>query len=130
MTLVLDTSILISLEKGDRSTINAIESLKETYPSPPAVTFMNYFEFLFGIQGRLPKNKGEAISFIELFQFLDATKKSATILADLKRKYENLGKSFSLSDLLIISQVIENSMTLVTRDKHFKDIDELKKIIL
>lgn len=130
MSLVIDTSVLISLEKGDKATTKLLENLMKTYPSPPNVAFINYFEFLYGLHERNPKNKADAINFIELFHFLEPTKKTANILSDLKHKYEKHGKAFSLSDLLIASQAIENNMVLVTKDKHFKEIDELKKVIL
>ena len=130
MSLVIDTSVLISLEKGDKVTISSMEDLKKMHTSPPCITFINYFEFLHGIRERNPKNKSDALSFVELFEFLAITKRTAIILSDLKYKYEKLGVSFSLSDLLIASQTIENGMMLVTKDKHFQEIEELKKIIL
>lgn len=130
MSLVIDTSVLISLEQGDKVTIRSLENLKKIHIAPPSITFINYFEFFHGIRERNPKNKSDAFSFVELFEVLDTTKKTAIVLSDLKYKYEKSGKSFSLSDLLIASQTIENGMTLVTGDKHFQEIEELKKIIL
>lgn len=130
MSLIIDTSVLISLEKGDKTTIKLLEDLMKTYPSPPNVAFINYFEFLYGLHERNPKNKADAINFIDLFHFLEPTKKTASILSDLKYKYEKQGKPFSLSDLLVASQSIENNMILVSKDKQFEEIEELKKVIL
>lgn len=130
MSLAIDTSILIPLEKGDKTITQRMVDLRKTYPSPPSITFINYFEFLCGIQERNPKNKSEALSFIELFSLLNTTKNTAIILSGLKAKYDKIGKSFSLSDLLIASQAIENNMTLVTKDKQFEEITELQKIML
>ena len=130
MSLLIDTSILVALEREDKAIISNIDDLRKSDPSPPSISLINYFEFMYGIQKRNAKNKSDAISFIELFEFLTPTKKTAIILADLKYKYEKLGESFSLSDLFIASQAIENNMLLVTRDKHFNDLEELKKIIL
>jgi len=64
------------------------------------------------------------------FPLLDLGFKTSDILSDLKLKYEKKGLSFSLSDLLIAAQVIENDLILVTRDRDFEGIRELKKIIL
>lgn len=130
MSLTIDTSVLIRIEKGDKKIMESIKKARETYPSPPSVTFIAYFEFLQGIRERNPKNKDKAVKFIELFRFLSLTKSAANILNDLKHKYEKLGKSFTLSDLLIASQAIENDLTLVTADKQFQEIEELKKIVL
>ncbi len=130
MTLALDTSIIIDIEKKDKEVLGKMRELIAAYPAPASITFISYFEFMHGLQQKSPKNKEKALSFIEMFRFLEPTKRTAGILSDLKSKYEKLGKSFSLSDLMIASQAIENGMTLVTRDRHFQEIEELKKVIM
>ena len=130
MTLLLDTSILIDIERREKKLLEKIEDIVETDPVPACITFMNYFEFIHGLKAKSPRNKEKSLAFIEKFYCLHPTKNTAVILSDLKHKYDKHGKSFSLSDLLIASHAVENGMTLVTRDKHFQEIDELGKIIL
>jgi tRNA(fMet)-specific endonuclease VapC len=130
MSLVVDTSVLINIEKGKRDTIEKLEKLRSEQPGPPFVAFISYFEFIYGIRERNPKNKTRAIEFIELFDFLASTKTTARILSDLKHKYDKTGKVFSLSDLMIASQAIENNLILVTEDKKFKELQELNSVIL
>lgn len=130
MTLFLDTAILINLERKNKEVIKKIETLIEIDPAPANIGLINYFEFMHGLQKKSPQNREKSLAFVEKFPFVEATKKTAVILSDLKYKYEKLGKSFSLSDLIIASQAIENNMTLVTTDKQFESIEELKKVIL
>lgn len=130
MTLSLDTNILIRIEKRERNISEKIELLIKSDSAPACITFIAYFEFIQGIRLRSQKNKEKSLNFIEMFQCLQTTKKTAIILDDLKNKYERTGNSFTLSDLLIASQCIENNLTLVTTDKQFQEIEELKKIIL
>lgn len=130
MTLALDTNILIGIEKREKYIIESVENITKKDPAPACVTFINYFEFVQGIRLRSQKNKEKSLNFIETFQCLQTTKKTAIILDDLKNKYEKMGKTFTLSDLVIASQCIENNLTLVTTDKQFQEIEELKKIIL
>ena len=130
MTLVLDTSIIIDIERRDKKIIEKLSEIKENHPAPASITFITYFEFIYGLHIKSPKNKEKSLAFIEIFHFLEPTKRTASILSNLRYKYEKLGKSFSLSDLLIASQTIENDMILVTGDKHFQEMEELKKIIL
>lgn len=130
MTLVFDTSILIDLQKGKTKTISKIKDLTKIYFGIPLITFINYFEFVFGLNLKPPKNLNESIELIEEFDVLQTTKKTAHILSKLKIKYDKLGKKIPLADLLIASIVMENKMTLVTRDNHFEVIEELDKIIL
>ena len=51
-------------------------------------------------------------------------------MADLKYKYEKKGIVVPLADLIIASIAIENNAVLVTSDKDFEKIEELKKIII
>lgn len=130
MTLFLDTAILINIERKNKELIKKIETLTQTDPAPANIGLVNYFEFIHGLQKKSPQNREKSMAFVEKFPFLEATKNTAAILSDLKYKYDKLGKSFSLSDLIIASQAIENNMTLVTTDKQFEEIEELKKIVL
>lgn len=130
MTLVLDTSVLIDLEKGSKDVIARIKELSKTHNGPAVIAFINYFEFLFGIRERNPKNKEKALSFINKFGVLKVNKETAQILSDLKYKYDKKGETLPLADFLIASQVIENNMLLVTADKDFDKIEELRKIAI
>ncbi len=130
MSTVFDTSVLINLENKDSGAIAKITDLKEIYPAPSCITFMNYFEFLYGIRFRSVKNREKALVFLEKFQCIYPTKKTAEILSDLKEKYEKKGNSFALADLMIAAQSVENRLILVTSDGKFREIEELKSIII
>ncbi len=128
--LVLDTSILIDIEKEVIPTIKRIEELSKIYPLLPKITFITEFEFTYGLVDKNEKNKQKALSFLTNFETLFPTKKTALALATLKHKYEKRGIILSLSDLLIASITIENNYVLVTKDNDFQPIEELQKIIV
>jgi len=130
MTLVLDSSIIMSLEKGRLAIRKRLKELSEKYEGPPVITFITYFEFLVGIKGRTKENQEKALEFINNIGVLKVRKETAEILANLKHGYDKKGLTLPLADFLIASQVIENNMILVTTDKDFEKIDELKKIII
>ena len=130
MTLVLDTSILIAIEKKDKAILNKIEELSKVHYIPAAITFVNYFEFYFGAMAKNIRNRQVMAEFINKFSCLKASEKTAEILAELKYKYDGKGITIALADLIIASQVIENNMVLVTKDRDFEKINELRKIIL
>ena len=52
MNLIFDTSIIIDIERGNKETINSIKELKDLYPAPAKITFITYFEFLYGLRGK------------------------------------------------------------------------------
>ncbi len=130
MSLVFDTSILIAIERGDKEIINKLEDLHKSYPSSPQLTFISLFEYLIGLKIRKNKSLQNNLTFLKKFNVLHTTNSSAEILSDLKIKYDKKGIALSLADLLSASIVIENHLVLVTKDKDFDKIEELKKIIL
>ena len=119
--------MLIDIENRESITLNKLKELSKVYSSPAAISFISYFEFVFGLRGR--KNNSRALAFLNNFSCLQTTKSTAHILSDLKSKYSVKGAILPLADLLIAAQVIENNGILLTRDKDFKVIEELKKIV-
>ena len=125
MQLILDTSIIIEIERKNQEIIDKVEELKENYPAHPLISFITYSEFLEGIYEKSEKNQQKAKRFIELFEVIQTTKKTADNLVFLKKRYE-----LPVPALLIAAQVMEISGTLVTKDKDFEQIKEIDKIIL
>ena len=130
MTLALDTSVLIELERRNPIVINKLKDLSKSHALPPCLPFMSYYEFLRGLKLKKSKDYDKKLEFLNKFNILITSKKTAEILSDLRIKYDKLGATLPLADFLIASQVIENDMTLVTRDRDFERIENLNKIIL
>jgi len=130
MSLAFDTSILIEIEKENKEILKRLQELRGSYPLPVQLPFISYYEFLRGLKIGNPKNYDELMDFLNSFNVLRTTNKTADILSDLRIKYDGLGIILNLADLLIASQAIENQLIVVTRDKDFEKIQEVKKIIL
>ncbi len=125
MYLIFDTSILIELDRGNKAVINKISELKDIYPTPAKISFISYFEFLYGLRNKSEKNKRKSLEFLEKFGVIQTSKETASILVELKQKYE-----LPLADLLIASHVHEERGILVTKDNDFKDIKELECVFI
>ncbi len=125
MNIVLDTSILIELENGNKNVINKLEELKKLYPAPPKISFISYFEFLYGLRNKSIKNKDKSLAFLNRFSIISITKNTANFLVNFKQKYE-----LPLADLLIAAQVEETNGVLVTKDNDFNMIEEIEKSII
>ena len=124
MTLVLDSSIIIEIERGNKEIIEKLNELRKIHPAPPKISFMSYFEFLYGLRKKSIKNKMKSEEFLQLFETIQTNNSTASFLVKLKDKYE-----LSLTDLFIASQVMENDYVLVTKDKDFERIEEIEKVI-
>jgi predicted nucleic acid-binding protein len=130
MTLLFDTSILIDLENNKPQIREKIRALAQLHPAPGVITFINEFEFLVGLKRKTPKNRIKSELFLRKFLIIQSSRDTGRILANLKDKYQKLGKLPALADLIIASIAIENNKILVTIDQDFKHIEELQKIII
>ena len=130
MLLIFDTSVLIALEREDKNILRKLSELHKQFQGPPQTTFISYYEFLLGIKKRSFKNQSKAIEFLHTFNCLPSTQKTAEILADLRYKYDAKGISINLADLIIASHAKEHNMILITRDKIFNEVEEIRKITL
>ncbi len=127
MILVFDTSILIDISRKNSKTLQKIKELSQKHPEAPQITIFTRFEFLYGA---IEKDQTRIYDFLRLFNTINTTDKSAEIFAVLRKKYKTKGKDMPLIDLLIAGLVIENNFTLVTKDRDFEKIEELRKIII
>lgn len=125
MYLIFDTSILIELDRGDMNAIKKVSELIKIYPSPAKISFISYFEFLYGLRNKSEKNREKSIKFIEKFDIIQTSKETAHILVNLKKNHE-----LPLPDLLIAAHVKEKGGILLTKDGDFNKIKEINKIIL
>lgn len=129
MTLCLDTSVLIALERKD-AIVNRLRELAAIDPAPPVITFMAYFEYVYGLMRKAPRAREQATAFIQRFPVLQTTKTTAHVLAKLRAELEEEGIALPLADLMIASQVMEHNLTLVTRDGDFSRIHDLNAVVL
>jgi predicted nucleic acid-binding protein len=130
MTFVLDSSIVIELEKGNKEIIKKITELNNIHKTTACITFISYFEVYSGIRKKIEKNREKAYNFLQKFPLIYPSKRTAEILAELREKYQEKGSLLPLADMMIVSQVKEHGLLLVTMDRDFEKIGEIRKIIL
>lgn len=130
MTLLLDTNILVDLEHKIPEVCRKINEISKQDPMPPAITFMNHLEFLWGLRNKKEKHRMAQLAFINEFVILQTSRLTPLIVCNLRNKYEIQGSVIALADLIVASLAIEYNMTLLTKDRDFEKIEELKKIIL
>ena len=130
MTLLLDTSALIGIQRRDKDIVKKIDEIKKLHFRPACISFINYFEFYTGLIEKSAKNKQIMLDFINSFNCIKTSSITAKILAELKDKYEKKGIVIGLADLIIASHAKESNLVLLTRDKIFEKIEEIDKIIV
>ena len=120
--VLADTSVWIEFFKAKSEIGSEIESLLKGNHLWTCGVVM--FELLQGIKSDSEKKSIleilSAIPYIEMKPFL--WEKSAAIASSLKRK----GITLPLSDIFIASIAIEHNLSILTLDKHFEQIPNLK----
>ena len=126
MILVLDTSILIDIDRGNESTIFQLNALIDEFSNTePAISWVSFFEFYYGTF-QSEEGGGKSLEFLNKFSFLGMDKEATKIFTKFKKEKTNV-KDF---DLLIASVTIANNAILITKDSDFKIIKGLSYKII
>jgi predicted nucleic acid-binding protein len=130
MSFILDTSVLIDIANSRKDTLSKLKEIISSDSSLPSITFLNDFEFRYGIKDKSEANQLRLLEFLNKFIMVNTTKATPMILSEIKHKYDKEGKMLSLTDLLIASLAIENNSILITKDNDFRNISELRCIVI
>ncbi len=115
-TLLIDTIAVLYLIKGDE---NLLELLDQ---QPVAINFITETELLSWPQMTRELNK-VIQSLISNVQYVDYNTKIKLTAITLRQKYK-----LKLADAFIGATAIKYNLPLVTADKHFQQVEELRLI--
>ena len=130
MSFVLDTSVLIELRRGNTTVASLVKQLIKPDAPDASITYPTFSEYYFGCLDASEIGQKDCLEFLSSFRHLTLTKGSAIQYAQLMYRYRKKGVTLGPVDTLIASITIDSGMTLITLDKGFTKIRELKKIVL
>jgi tRNA(fMet)-specific endonuclease VapC len=121
--VLLDTNVVIELFKGDSSIFSNIESALSV-----SIPFAVLGELYLGaFRSKNPQKHNKQISdFLKKCYVLVADDITANHYALLKTELLNKGKPIPENDIWIAACTKQHELILVTRDKHFNEIDGLQ----
>ena len=130
MKLVLDTNVYCDFAEGVPETVEAIAVHGEQIYMPAVVIGELVFGFLKGAKQQFNERKlRQVISRLKI-EVVDVS-------ADVARKYaliflslQNKGTKIPINDVWIAACCMEVGGTLLTRDKHFKAIEQIDSMII
>ena len=129
MSCLIDTSVLIEIEKKNYTVLSKLEGLNlvkdEFYITSPS-----YTEFCFGFLKISRDRLNAEIERLEKYKLLNTSKNSSKLLAEIKYYLSKNGIMIPVFDLLIASIALDCKMPLITLDKHFKRIPGLDVILI
>lgn len=130
MTVVLDSNILIELERRNPHVIKNIKEIAKAHKEKPCITSLSIGEILFGALKQNIKKQIKTVEFFKNFNIVDTSFSSGILLANFKHVLGKKGRNIPIIDLIIASIAIDNNLTLVTMDGHFNRIPGLDIIYL
>ena len=130
MKLVLDTNIYSDYAEGLPDVVDFMARFGESLYMPSIVLGELSFGFLKGRRRRFNEQKLDEIIKLLNIEVIDVTK-------DVARKYGLIystlvkkGAKIPINDVWIAASCMEIGGTLLTRDQHFKYVDQIESIVL
>jgi len=130
LKLVLDTNVYSDYAEGLPDAVDFIATYGEHIYLPSVVMGELNFGFIKGSRQRFNDRKLQQFIGrlrVEIINVdADVARKYATIYLSLQKK----GAKIPINDVWIAASCMEVGGTLLTRDKHFEDVEQIEKIIL
>lgn len=130
MGFVLDSSILIEIENGNKEIIQKINDLKKSQGDELFIAFCTYCECYYGAINKSEKNRHKVMERLNQYKLLNTSQTTAIIFCELLHECKNKGKTMAHFDLLIAALCLEQNFILLTLDKDFQNIPNLNVKIL
>ncbi len=121
---VLDTSATIEILKETKTGKKVVQAIGSNHFALSSITA---FEIL---AGALPEEQGKTLELIDSSEIIEFDKESAKISGKIARQLNEKGETINPLDTCIAGSAIKYNAEIVTLDKDFKRIPNLKTIIL
>ncbi|MFN0081448.1 MAG: type II toxin-antitoxin system VapC family toxin [Ferruginibacter sp.] len=120
---LLDTNIIVAWLKGETIIANKIDKAKEIH-IPVIVLGALYYGALYSTQ--IDKNIQQIKSVTANYHILTIDEETTIAYGNLRAALRKKGKPIPENDIWIAAIAIRHELVLVTRDKHFKEIESIK----
>ncbi len=120
---LLDTNIVIEVFEGNNEIAEKINILPEFY-----ISVVVLGELYIGVNRVVNKAKHlkKLEDFLELCTVLNTDNVTARFYGETVARLYKKGKPLPVNDIWIAASVMQHGLTLITRDKHFDEIEGLK----
>jgi tRNA(fMet)-specific endonuclease VapC len=122
---LLDTNIIIALFANEASIINNLAQADEIFIPSIALGELHY-----GARksGRSQKNLERIEEFAANNTIVECDADTARQYGDVKNKLRIKGRPLPENDVWIAALALQHGLTLVTRDAHFQEVENLQTI--
>ncbi len=120
---LLDTNIIIELLNGNSKISALIEKMSDIFISAIVIGELYYGAFNSSHKKRNLKKLEE---FIIVSSIIEINTETSKYYGEIKVELKKIGKPIPENDLWIAAIANQYNLTLITKDKHFKNVKSLK----
>lgn len=120
---LLDTNIVIEVFDGNKDIADKLDKLSEFY-----ITSIVLGELYIGVSRVVNRSKHlkKLNDFLKLCKVLNVDSDTAVYYGEITAALFKKGKPLPVNDVWIAATAQQHDLILITRDKHFNEIDDLK----
>lgn len=120
---LLDTNIIVAWLSGETNIASKIDKAKEIH-IPVIVLGELYYGALYSTQ--VEKNIQQIKNIIVIYNILMIDEETTIAYGNIKAALRKKGKPIPENDIWIAALAMRYELVLITRDKHFKEIESIK----
>jgi tRNA(fMet)-specific endonuclease VapC len=121
-SLLLDTNALIALFDNNSDIIDLLTEQDEVFTS---VIVLGELYYGAEYSGKREQNIERVRKAEQQFTSLNCDKGTAQVYGQLRKQLRDKGRTIPQNDIWIASTVLQHRLTIVTKDKHFSEVDNL-----
>lgn len=123
--ILLDTSILVAMLRGDQSFQDALAEADEVFTSVVAVG-----ELYYGARraSQPDESRSRLDHLFATLTVLSCDRLTAEVYSRLKDALRKKGRPIPDNDLWIAATGVQHGLHLACRDQHFNEIDEIQQV--
>lgn len=120
---LLDTNIIIGLFASDKDILSHLEKAESIFIPSIAIGELHY-----GTRksSRVEENLAKVEEFVAISDILSANEETAYWYGIVKDQLRKAGNPIPENDIWIAAIAMQKNLILVTRDKHFKAVENLE----
>jgi tRNA(fMet)-specific endonuclease VapC len=122
-SFLLDTNIAIAFLEGESVIVDRVTQAEGVLLSSTIVGELYYGAFK---SGRVASNVERVEVLIQRIPVLDCDKNTSKVYGQIKNQLRQKGRPLPENDIWIAAIARQYDLTLVSRDRHFQEIENLK----
>lgn len=117
---LLDSNIIIDVFRGEAKTVERISLTQKLFVPVVVIGELYYGAYK---SNQIARRIAEVKQLEELVTILNVTPVTSQLYGEIKQRLYAKGKPIPENDIWIAAIAIEHGLVLITRDKHFEEVE-------